>query len=282
MEFLYNTDKTTVTGLSNFDLDLILDCGQAFRWSRDGSGLWRGVAYGLPLAAAQEGDTLTLYGADREAFEKVWKKYFDLDRDYDSLCRRFAADGAMKTAMEAYPGIRVLNQEPWEALCSFIISQNNNIPRIKSIIGRLCENFGERTGESYSFPTPERLAALTVEDLAVLRAGFRAKYILDGAKKVASGELDLAAIPGMDIDSARAELLRIKGVGPKVAECTLLFGCGFSQAFPVDVWIKRVLGELYPNGLPECIMGDQGIAQQYLFHWRRSLELNGASRNFEG
>ncbi|MCR4614948.1 MAG: DNA-3-methyladenine glycosylase 2 family protein [Clostridiales bacterium] len=270
---LYNTDKITVTGLTCFDLDLILDCGQAFRWVKDDAGCWRGAAYGLPLTVTQRGDALTLFNTSREQFETVWKKYFDLDRDYAALCQRFAADGAMKKAMEAYPGIRVLNQEPWEALCSFIISQNNNIPRIKGIIGRLCENFGEELSEGlYSFPSPERLAPLTVDDLAVLRSGFRAKYILDGAKKVASGEIDLASLGNMDIESARNELIKIKGVGPKVAECTLLFGCGFSQAFPVDVWMKRVLAELYPQGLPECIIGDQGIAQQYLFHWRRSLE----------
>ncbi|MBR2877035.1 MAG: DNA-3-methyladenine glycosylase 2 family protein, partial [Clostridia bacterium] len=171
-----------------------------------------------------------------------------------------------------YNGIRILKQDEWETICSFIISQNNNIPRIKKIIENLCETFGEKCGEGYSFPKAETLAKLEVEDLDVLRAGFRSKYILDAAQKIASGKVDLEAIKKMDFENAKSELIKIKGVGEKVAQCSLLYGFARMEAFPVDVWVKRIVSELYPEGLPECINGTQGIAQQYLFHWRRNLE----------
>ncbi len=271
MKILYNSNNIIVSDLVNFNLDLILDCGQAFRWMRCEDGSWHGVVRGLPLTVRQDGGTLTLFDTSPDDFERVWRGYFDLDRDYSELCERFSADASMQTAIGEYPGIRVLNQEPWETLCSFIISQNNNIPRIKGIIARLCEGFGNPLpGGNYSFPNAQRLSGLTVDDLSPLRAGFRAKYILDAARKVADGEVNLTALCDMNIDDARVELIKIKGVGAKVAECTLLYGCGFAEAFPVDVWIKRVLAEIYPDGLPACILGEQGIAQQYLFHWRRN------------
>ena len=170
-----------------------------------------------------------------------------------------------------YYGIRILKQEPWEALCSFIISQNNNIPRITGIIDRLCSTWGEKNEKGeYSFPSYEILAGLTVEDLAPLKAGFRSKYILDAAQKLKNKEIDLNKIYSATMDEAREELMKIKGVGKKVADCTLLYGFGRMEAFPVDVWVKRIVEELYPDGLPECIKGNEGIAQQYLFHWRRN------------
>ena len=160
-------------------------------------------------------------------------------------------------------------------MCSFIISQNNNIPRIKGIIERLCTFFGEDLGGGdFSFPSAERLAVLSEQDLAPIRSGFRAKYILDAARRVASGETELEKVAAMPIDEARAELQKIKGVGPKVAECALLYGFGRAEAFPVDVWVKRIMQELYPEGLPACTENVEGIAQQYLFHWRRNISEN--------
>ena len=172
-------------------------------------------------------------------------------------------------AVKEFNGIRILRQEPWEALCSFIISANNNIPRIKKIVSRLCEIFGDGDEGQKAFPSAERLSALTVEDLAPLRSGFRAKYIIDAAQKVASGVVDFDAIEKNSIEFGREELQKINGVGAKVAECTLLYGFHKIEAFPVDVWVRRIMTEMYPNGLPECTRGTEGIAQQYLFHWRR-------------
>lgn len=254
------------------DLSLTLDCGQCFRWTENPDGSWHGVVGSKKVNAVCQGDELIIMGDVSENDREMWSAYFDLKRDYSLLCDRFCADKWLKKAVSAYPGIRVLHQEPWETLCSFIISQNNNIPRIKGIIGRLCCSFGDDLGDGdFTFPSAETIAQKGAEDLAVLRAGFRVKYILDAAKKVAGGEIDLAQIENDDIDKARLELQKISGVGPKVAECALLYGFGRVDAFPVDVWVRRIMEELYPEGLPECVKGVEGIAQQYLFHWRRNI-----------
>lgn len=249
-----------------FNLGLCLDCGQAFRWSEK-DGIWSGVAFGKSLTIKQTENRLIL-DCSEEDFEKIWKFYFDFDCDYGRITASYD-DEYLKSAVSEYSGIRILRQEPWEALCSFIISQNNNIPRIKGIVERLCETFGEGEEGKKSFPSAEKLATLTVDDLAPLRAGFRAKYIIDAAQKVASGEVNFNKIRENPIEFGREELQKIKGVGAKVAECTLLYGFHKLEAFPVDVWVKRIMAELYPQGLPACTKGTEGIAQQYLFHWRR-------------
>ncbi len=249
-----------------FDLGLCLDCGQAFRWTEK-DGKWQGVAYGKALTVKQIENKL-IFDCTKEDFEEIWKNYFDFDCDYEKITASYD-DKYLQTAVNEYSGIRILRQEPWEALCSFIISQNNNIPRIKGIVHRLCDTFGEGVEGKKSFPSAEKLAKLTVQDLAPLRAGFRAKYIIDAAQKVASGEVDFNKIHENSIEFGREELQKIKGVGAKVAECTLLYGFHKLDAFPVDVWVKRIMAEMYPDGLPECTKGTEGIAQQYLFHWRR-------------
>ena len=171
-------------------------------------------------------------------------------------------------------GIRILRQEPWETLCSFIISQNNNIPRIKGIVERLCRTYGDPIGTPrgvfYSFPGPERLARLSVDEIFALRVGFRAKYISDAARKVASGEVDLGEVAALPTPEAAEALRRISGVGPKVAACALLFGFDRGDSFPVDVWVRRVLAKYYPDGFDPAALGDRaGIAQQYLFYYER-------------
>ncbi|MBR5544374.1 MAG: DNA-3-methyladenine glycosylase 2 family protein, partial [Clostridia bacterium] len=202
-----------------FDLSLCLDCGQAFRWQKDNSK-WHGVAYGKHITIEQAENELIFYNCTEEDFNSIWKNYFDLDCDYEKIVSEYD-DNYLMQAVKEYNGIRILRQEPWEALCSFIISQNNNIPRIKGIIERLCEEFGEGESGRKSFPSAIKLASLTVEDLAPLRAGFRAKYIIDAAQKVANGEIDFEKIANEPIEFGREELQKIKGVGAKVAECTL-------------------------------------------------------------
>lgn len=251
-----------------FDLGLCLDCGQAFRWVQ-ADGKWHGVAYGKALTVEQKENRLIL-DCSAEDFESIWRNYFDFDLDYEKITASYD-DKYLKSAVCEYSGIRILRQEPWETLCSFIISQNNNIPRIKGIVERFCETFGQGVKGKKSFPSVEKTAGLTVEDLAPLRAGFRAKYIIDAAQKVASGEVNFEKINEEPIEFGREELQKIKGVGAKVAECTLLYGFHKLEAFPVDVWVKRIMHEMYPEGLPECTRGSEGIAQQYLFHWRRML-----------
>ena len=270
MDIKYSEASVCVGGLGDFSLKDTLECGQCFRWNESGEG-FDGVVEGRFCHAEQRGDELVL-SVSREDFDSLWRDYFDLDRDYGALRREFCADETLKRALAFAPGIRVLRQRPWETLCSYIISQNNNIKRIKGIVARLCESFGEplEGGRGYAFPAARRLAGLSEEELAPIRCGFRAKYILDAAEKIASGALELDALRDMELDGARKALMEIKGVGPKVAECTLLYGFGRTECFPIDVWMKRAMAELFPQGLPECALRDAGIAQQYIFHYMRT------------
>lgn len=250
------------------DISLIFDCGQAFRFDKRADGAWCGVASGKYIEIHQYENSIKIIGADEDDFKNIWYDYFDFSTDYDKILKTFRGDALLENSAAENYGIRVLKQEKWETLCSFIISQNNNIPRIKGIIKRLCENFGEPTGDDFTFPEAEKIAVLSAEELAPLRAGFRNKYILDAAQKVASGEVNLAALEELPTELAAAELMKIKGVGKKVAECVMLFAYGRKDAFPIDVWVKRVMS-LYPDGLPEQVLPYRGVAQQYLFHYIR-------------
>lgn len=253
-----------------FDLAQTLDCGQAFRWVAQPDGSYKGVAHGRLLHISSCNSTIVLHDTTLEEYERLWRRYFDIDRDYASLKATLAADAVLGDAIGYAPGIRVLCQDPWEAVCTFIISANNNIPRIKGIVERLCALLGDEVGEGlYSFPSPERVAALQEEQLAPLRCGYRSSYLIDAATKVASRAVDLDSIVTMPIDDARKALLGIKGIGPKVAECALLFGFGRVECFPMDTWMKKIMGTLYPCGLPERFVPVAGIAQQYLFHYAR-------------
>lgn len=255
-----------------FDLKQTLECGQCFRFTEKEDGVFCGVALGRELKFKIE-DEILYINCDQEFAETCVAPYLNFDEDYDAINAILAEDKTLKSAIEYAGGIRILRQEPWETLCSFIISQNNNIKRIAGIIDRLCENFGEDIGNgAFSFPSAERLSSLSVEDLAPLRSGFRAKYIIDAAKKVYSGEVDFKEIEKADLDGARDILMRINGVGPKVADCVLLFGFHKLDAFPKDVWIKRIMENYYPQGLPEFAVKYGGIAQQYLFHYIRTAE----------
>ncbi len=270
----FSNNNAIIKGLDNFDLPSTLDCGQAFRWSCDDEGVWSGIAFGkyLRIEKKENGDII-LYNTDSESFNAIWKDYFDFERDYNLIINSISKNKILKDAAEFGKGIRVLNQEPWETLCSFIISQNNNIKRIKGIIKTLCDNFGKKIDGGYTFPSADRLAKLSVDDLAVLRAGFRAKYILDAALKVNSGEIDLTALSSMPVDSAREILMKIKGVGPKVADCALLFSHKHINAFPKDVWIKRAMAVLFNGELPKEAIPYAGIVQQYIFFYARETKL---------
>lgn len=271
MEYKVNSNDIIISA-KDFVLSETLDCGQAFRWkSLENENGYEGFSKDRYLKIMCDGDSIILKNTKESDFTQYWATYFDLDTDYSALKLQYSADNTLKNACVFAPGIRLLRQDKWEALCSFIISQNNNIPRIKGIIERLCETFGDKSEYGYTFPSAEAIADKTVEELAPLRAGFRARYILDAAKKVASGEIKLEEISLMPYEEARAELMKITGVGVKVADCALLYGMYRIESFPVDVWIKRVLAEYYPEGLPECVKGSEGIAQQYLFHYIRNL-----------
>lgn len=256
--------------VNDLDLAQTLDCGQSFRWEQQENGDFKGVAFNREVTVRLIGSDFHIIGGKEEDSE-LWSEYFDLDFNYAAVRDELAAlSGVLKSAASYAPGIRILKQDSWEALCSFIISQNNNIPRIKGIIKRLCENFGDKTVEGgCTFPDARRLAELSVEDLSPLRSGFRAKYLIDAAQKVASGEVNLDDIKTMPTDEARRALMMIKGVGPKVAECALLYGMHRLECFPMDVWMKRAMAVLLPEFGVEDLGDYAGIAQQYIFHYSR-------------
>ncbi len=268
--------------IHDFELNHIFDCGQCFRWELEEDGSYIGIAGAKAIRISKQDDCITLTNTTKEDFEEFWREYLDLDFDYGKLKTELSRDKILKTAIKSGEGIRILNQDLWECIISFIISANNNIPRIKGIIRAFCEKFGDKVllGENvlYTFPKPQSLSKITIDDLQFLRAGYRDKYIIDAIEKVSTGAVDLKLIKKAPYDEAKYELLKIKGVGNKVADCILLFGAGKKEAFPVDVWIKRVINTLYKDELAD---GDisafakekfgayGGYAQQYLFYHMR-------------
>lgn len=260
-----------LTNLNGFSLKDTLDCGQCFRWIEREDSSFFGVVRDKTLLIKQQDDTLILYNTTKEDFDSFWCDYFDFNTDYEKIKNLLSQDDVMKKASEFAGGIHILKQDAWETLCSFIISQNNNIPRIKGIVSRLCETFGDKIEEGvYTFPTADKIAEQTVETLAPLRSGFRAKYIIDAAKKIKNGDVNLDLVREKDFLTGKEELMKILGVGTKVADCTLLFGFYKIESFPQDVWIKRAMQTLYPDGLPKEYGRYAGIAQQYIFHYVRN------------
>lgn len=252
---------------NNFDPKQTFFCGQCFRWKELENDLFSAIVSGKRINVSQVGSDIVIESSHTRKF---LENYFDLQTDYSAYIKRFSTDPTLKAACDGSPGIRILRQEPFETLISFIISQNNNIPRISGIIDRLCESFGEQTDGGFAFPTPKQLCGITPDDLAPLRAGFRARYIADAVSRVNSGEIDFEEIDELPLSPARETLKKIVGVGDKVANCVLLFAFHKLDAFPKDVWVKRIMSEFYPSGLPECTKGEEGVAQQYLFDYVRN------------
>jgi N-glycosylase/DNA lyase len=279
-----------ITDQPDFELSHIFDCGQCFRFNRLDEHSYIGTAYGKTIRISKRDDKIILHSVTPEDFNDTWRDFLDLTRDYGALKSELCSDGdsVMMSAVEYGNGIRILKQDLWETMISFIISASNNIPRIKKIIELLCSSFGEPheyEGQIYySFPTPERIASLTLEDLSVIRAGFRDKYILGCARGVASGEIKLDEIRAMTTPNAKKALMSITGIGNKVSDCILLFGLSRFDSFPVDVWIKRVTEYFYFDKTEQSIktiskFADEkfgklgGLAQQYLFFYARELKI---------
>ncbi len=261
---------------SGFDPGETFLCGQCFRWEHIQDGVFYGVAGNRAAKIYTERDTICIESSDPDPL--FWQNYLDLSFDYEKIVSDFSKDQNILPLVKAGKGIRILNQDLWETLVSFIISANNNIPRIKKIIGKLCELYGKKIefdGKTfYGFPSPEVLSSLSISDLTEIKAGFRDKYILDAAKKVVSGEVDLKKIPKLNNKSAKNELMKINGVGPKVSDCILLFALGRHDVFPLDVWTKRILSEKFnisekdmPKFIKEKLGENAGILQQYLYYY---------------
>lgn len=271
-----NSETYTIDLCSAEEMDIskTFECGQCFRWNADESGVYRGIAYGYPAKLWTENGRVFL---SSRAPAELWRAYFDLDRDYTEISKGFCGGEYLDACISYGMGIRILRQEPWEALCSFIISQCNNIKRIKGIVERLCALYGNRVefvGDIYyTFPSAQRLSQLSAEDLAPLRSGYRAAYIVSAATAVASGAFDLDALIRTDYVTAKKELLKLNGIGEKVANCVVLFGLNHMEAFPIDVWIRRALKEHFPPDFDPNTLGEYaGLAQQYIFFYARSNE----------
>lgn len=275
--------------VKDFDPVHIFECGQCFRWESAGGDVYEGIAGSRPARVTyepSEGDryagTLIVedYSSNAESRD-FWFDYFDLGRDYGVIKRTLAArDEVMARAIKSGEGIRILNQDRWEALISFIISQNNNIPRIKKNIRDLTTLFGEPAGkigdtEYNAFPEPEVLAALSPDDLAPVKLGYRARYLVETGKQIAEN----------GIDYMEEHLSDLCGVGPKVANCVALFSMGRYDAFPVDTWVKQVMEREYgltgkkaiEEFAAETFGGYGGFAQQYLFYYIRTQSACGQS-----
>jgi N-glycosylase/DNA lyase len=288
MEISTKDNTLTVNNIIDFDLDHIFDCGQCFRWEKNPDGSYTGTAHGkiVTMDYNKENKCLTIHNATEEDFHNIWRNYLDLDRNYSEIKSLLKErDTVIAQAIDYGYGIRILNQEKWETLLSFIISQNNNIPRIKKNINSLAEVMGEYLGEYngkeyYSLPSPEVLAAAEIEDLSSCKLGYRAKYLIETARKVRDEGIDsLEALGSAEIsaDKTLEALRQYCGVGPKVANCISLFSMGKIESFPIDTWVKKVMNQLY--GIDEKNMKEMasfaaetfgeygGIAQQYLFYY---------------
>ncbi len=286
----------------DYDLAATLDSGQVFRWQRDGDA-WAGVLGKQSLRLTQTEKGIHAQAAAPVTDWNFLREFLQSDVNLAAILKTFPDDEPMRAAIAACPGLRLLRQDPWECLASFILSSTKQIVQIRQIVALLCERFGEPcSGVSaerrriddggflpkaatpinlFSFPTPQRLAACTEKELRDCKMGFRAPSLLAAARRIADGSFDLERIRTLDYAAARAELMTLRGVGGKIADCVLLFGYGFDSAFPVDVWIERALQELY---FPRRRASEQrlrkfaathfgphaGYAQQYLFHYMRT------------
>lgn len=277
----------TVDGVNDFTLSQILECGQCFHFDKLDEEVYEVVAFGRAVKMEQTDKVLRIYGSSMEDYEGIWKLYLDMDNDYGLIKQSvIKADGALKTAVDEKSGIRILNQDFFETLISFIVSQNKSIPQIKQCVKNISHRFGDEVigynGEAfYVFPDVQRLHDATEEELRECKVGFRAPYIKNATEAVYSGAVTKEKLDELDIAQARELLMTIKGVGEKVANCVLLFGLGRREAFPVDVWMKRIMEQMYFDGKAtkkqdiEAFavnkFGDLGgYAQQYLFDYART------------
>lgn len=290
MKYIQENNNIILTDIPDFNLAQTLECGQCFHFVRQDDPEKSGkdaseytlAAYGRGLRLRQAGDTFIFFDTSLEDFEKVWIPYFDLERDYGRI-KRFITERnpELEAIVEKNAGIRLLNQEFFETLLSFIISQNNRIPQIKKVVADISSEWGRDAGNGMNaFPDADMLAEVSETDFREKKAGFRAAYLCDAVEKILSGEIREEEFAGMGLAECEKKLCTVKGVGPKVANCIMLFSLGKREAFPIDVWMKRVLEQVYFGGEAKTKTelaafarekyGEYGgYAQQYLFAYAR-------------
>lgn len=278
----------------NFDLDATFSCGQSFRWQKRGDA-WEAVIHGRWVRLRQIISPVSKIEATAAVAQPNWHwlaGYLRLNDDFEAILATFPDDAPMRAAMLHCQGLRLLRQEPWECLASFILSSTKQVAQIQQCVRLICERFGEpvpapvETGKQFAFPTPARLAQASEAELRECKMGFRAKYLRGAASLVASGHINLQNLHRLPIEEAREQLMRCPGVGRKIADCALLFSCGFEEAFPIDVWIERALRVLYLRNrkvskermelfAAKHFGPHRGYAQQYLFHHLRTTKWRG-------
>lgn len=287
-----------VKDVKSFELEHIFDCGQCFRWHRQENGNYIGVAFGKVIEVEKRDNDVVVYNTDEEEFKNIWADYFDLYRDYGEIKETLRKDPILKESVEFGYGIRLLKQDPFELIVSFIISANNRIPMIKRAIENISRNWGQvleyKGKKYYSFPSIEQLSKAAEEEFERCSTGFRAKYIKDTVNKIYLNKIaskekydekyDIAWIKSQNDDACHKELQKFMGIGPKVADCIMLFSMQKYSAFPVDVWVKRAMQHFYlaPDVSLKKIrdfgvnkFGElSGFAQQYLFYYARENNIN--------
>ena len=279
-----------IENIKSFELADIFDCGQCFRWNKQDDGSYTGVFKENVMNVQKNGDTVIFKGICNGDIKEIVQDYFDLNRNYEEIKETLSKiDDNVKTSIQYGQGIRILNQDLWEMIISYIISANNNIPRIKGIIDRISKKYGKEVNwngtKYYTFPTVEELSKASVEDLRALGLGFRDVRVYETTKKILNKEVDLNKLTEeKDTEKVREKLLTLPGVGPKVADCILLFSTlKRFEVFPIDVWVRRVMNDLYIKNPDETKVNKReieklakekygnlaGLAQQYLFYWKR-------------
>ena len=282
--------KYVIDNCNTFELKDIFECGQCFRWDKQEDGSYIGIVKNNVIKVAKKEDTVIFKSVGEDNLEELVTYYFDLERDYEKIKEELSKiDDNMKKSIEYGKGIRILNQDLWETIISFIISANNNIPRIKGIIDRISKTYGKEiifeNKSYYTFPLASELSKASIEDLRKLGLGFRDVRVYETTKIIAENKVDLVYLSNeKDFNKVRNILLTLPGVGPKVADCILLFSSLKRwEAFPIDVWVRRVMNELYIGNQDETKVKKEqiekiayekfgslaGIAQQYLFYWKR-------------
>ena len=280
--------KYVLENPNSFNSIHIFECGQCFRWNKEEDNTYTGIFKNNVINVKEEKNKIIFSGVCENDIKNECIRYFDLNQDYEDIKDKLSKiDKYLANSIKYGEGIRILHQELWETLISFIISANNNIPRIKTIIERICKQYGKeidfRNKKYYTFPTPEELSKASVEDFRKLGLGFRDVRVYETVQRTLNKEIDLEKLKNeKNVDILKEELLKVPGVGPKVADCIMLFSLKKYQVFPVDVWVRRVISELYfeneeqkPKTIQEFAKKQYGelagLAQQYLFYWRRGL-----------
>lgn len=304
----FNNNKVIIEGVRNFNIKQILECGQCFRWDKISDTNYIVIAFERVIEVIQEDDNVIILNSNEEDFNNIWLKYFDLERNYNEIKEELSKDEILRKSIEFGYGIRILNQDPFELLISFIISARNSIPSIKKTVKKICEEWGEKIeykgNTYYTFPKPQNIKGATLEEIQATGASFRSKYIVDTIGKVNQAlevkedyiknkdkyeerpeilDFDLEYIRNLNDDECHIALQKFMGVGAKVADCIMLFSMAKHSAFPVDVWVKRAMIHFYVA--PDVSLNKMrvfardkfgklsGMAQQYLFYYARENKI---------